>query len=218
MQPSQSSCAAQPIVELRSVVHAWREEEAEGQLHEGWGEEEDEIQVIEEQPSHPPVERCVTLDMYGERVEDVGPQEGRDDIVQIVDMQPLQSSCPAHSIVEPHSIVHACREEGTGEQLQEGRQEEGVRVTEEQPSQSSEPVQTTVDIGKVVQRLDDLVERFTHLEQRTEARDRRRNSEYQFVCSEFFTLSLHLGYSANARDPPIPPSFSQGSAATRSTS
>lgn len=216
MQPSQSSCAAQPIVERRSIVHAWREEEAEGQLQEGWGEE-DEIQVIEEQPSHPPVERCNIGHVRGE-VEDVGPQEGRDDVVQIVDMQPLQSSCPAHSIVEPRSIVHACREEGTGEQLQEGRQEEGVRVTEEQPSQSSEPVQTTVDIGKVVQRLDDLVERFTHLEQRTEARDRRRNSEYQFLCSEFLTLSLHLGYSGNARDPPIPPSFSQGSATTRSTS
>ncbi|KAL6125812.1 hypothetical protein ACLB2K_073866 [Fragaria x ananassa] len=93
-------------------------------------------------------------------------------------MQLSQSCCPLSPIIERRSIVHAWREVEGGMQQQEGRGEEEVVQVIEQPSQSSEPVQRTVDLGIVVQRLDDLVERFAHLEQRTEAKDRTKSSSY----------------------------------------
>lgn len=151
------------------------------------------------------MKECSIGHVQGE-VETAGDQDGCDNTVKTVDMQLSQSCCPLSPIIERHSIVHAWREVEGGMQQQEGRGEEEVVQVIEQPSQSSEPVQRTVDLGIVVQRLDDLVERFTHLEQMTEARDRTRSSEFQFLCSEFFTLSLHLGYAANASKPPIPPS------------
>ena len=43
-------------------------------------------------------------------------------------------------------------------------------------------------------------ERFAHLEQTKEESDRKRNSEFQF-CSEFLTLTSHLGNAAEASLP-----------------
>lgn len=82
-----------------------------------------EVHVIEEQPSRPLVEQysighvCIEL-------EDGGHQEGWHDDVQVIDMQPSQSSFPAHPIVELHSIVWAFREE---EELEDNWKKEGEK-------------------------------------------------------------------------------------------
>ncbi|BFG21483.1 hypothetical protein CerSpe_077570 [Prunus speciosa] len=213
----------QPSVERRRIGHEWRDKEA-GAQQEGMVEEE-VVLVVEEQPSQPHVERCKIGHAW--RGEEAGGQkEGSGDEEEVQGSEEQRSSShAAQSTVERRSIGHALREvEGGLQQVrkeeeevvvvekppplsQSGGDEEEVVVVEK-PSQSSQFQHTTVDLVTVVQHLDGLVERLSHLEQTMEERDRVQHPEFQRIRSDLLNLSSHLGFTTHPREPGIqhPPS------------
>ncbi|PRQ57271.1 putative transcription factor & chromatin remodeling &Metalloenzymes JmjC family [Rosa chinensis] len=105
-------------------------------------------------------------------------------------------------------VRQAKREEVGQRQQVQSRKEGEVQADEEQPTMSSHPAQFPLDLVTAMQRLDDLVERFSDFEH-LEERDRIMNPEYQFLCSEFMNLSSHLGYATQVKESAIPPSYQQ---------
>ncbi|XP_062000816.1 lysine-specific demethylase JMJ29-like isoform X2 [Rosa rugosa] len=115
----------------------------------------------------------------------------------------------AVDILDQSVRVRQAKREEVGQRQQVQSREDGeVQADEEQPSMSSHPAQFPLDLVTAMQRLDDLVERFSDFEH-LEERDRTMNPEYQFLCSEFMNLSSHLGYATQVKESAIPPSYQQ---------
>ncbi|XP_061996465.1 lysine-specific demethylase JMJ29-like isoform X2 [Rosa rugosa] len=219
-QPSQSAQHVQPTAYV-DRKHTMRKETEGGVLQETHGEVED-VQILEKRPwqSSQTVQAAlhVVSIEHASREEKAGwrPQTcGEDEEVQILEEQHWQSSQSVQATLHIGSIGHALREEKVGERQHEGKgEQEEVRNLGEKPSKLSqlEPVQPTVDVDKAVQHLDELVELLRHFEQGRMpmgGRDGRISSQFQLLCSEFLTLSLHLGYSPNDTKPHITPSAQQ---------